>query len=334
MAKWLEVRPMRILVTGGAGFIGSHMADRLLELGHEVVVLDDFNDYYNPAFKHRNIASSLKNPRFRLVEGNVASRSQVRALFSEVKPTMIIHLAARAGVRASLKDPFLYQQVNVEGTLNILENAREFGIKKITFGSTSSVYGLNSKVPFSEDDPVLNTVSPYAATKLAAEALCRAYSHLYKMDIAVLRFFTVYGPRGRPDMAVYQFTEKISAGQPMAVFGDGSSCRDYTYIDDIVQGVIATTTQEFGFEIFNLGESETTSLTDLIKLIERIVGKKAKIERLGDQPGDVPRTFADITKSQKRLGYNPNVKIGEGIRKFVQWFREERENRDSSLRSE
>lgn len=315
---------MRILVTGGAGFIGSHVVDHLLALDHEVIVLDDFNDYYNPAFKRRNITSSLKNPRFRLVEGDVIHRAQVKALFFEAKPEMVIHLAARAGVRASLKDPFLYQRVNVEGTLNILESARELGIKKITFGSTSSVYGLNSKVPFSEDDPILNTVSPYAATKLAAEALCRAYSHLYGMDIAVLRFFTVYGPRGRPDMAVYQFTEKISAGRPIAVFGDGSSCRDYTYIDDIVQGVIATVERKFGFEIFNLGEAETTSLRKIVDLIEKALGKTAKIKHLPDQPGDVPRTFADIRKAQRLLEYDPKVKIKEGIEKFVRWFQEGR----------
>ncbi|MBI4024474.1 MAG: GDP-mannose 4,6-dehydratase [Verrucomicrobia bacterium] len=315
---------MKILVTGGAGFIGSHVTDRLLAMDHEVTVLDDFNDYYNPAFKRANLVSARKNPRFRMVEGDVARMATLRAIFSESKPDMVIHLAARAGVRASLKDPFLYQRVNVEGTLNVLECARAARVTKLAFGSTSSVYGLNTKLPFSETDSLLNIVSPYSATKLAGEALCRAYSHLYKMDIAVFRFFTVYGPRGRPDMVIYQFSEKILADQPIPVFGDGSSQRDYTYVDDIVQGVTAATNREFGFEIFNLGESETTSLNDLIHLLEKNLGRQAKIQRLTEQPGDVPRTFADITKARHLLGYDPQTKIAEGIPKFTSWFRKER----------
>lgn len=312
---------MRILVTGGAGFIGSHTVDRLLAGGHEVVALDDFNDYYNPVFKRRNLADALTHRRFQLVEGDVSHLETVRSLFQGAPPDMIIHLAARAGVRASVRDPFLYQRVNVEGTLNVLECAREFKVKKITFGSTSSVYGLNSKVPFSETDSTLNIVSPYAATKLAGEALCRSYSHLYGMDIAVLRFFSVYGPRGRPDMAIRQFTEKILADQSIPVFGDGSSQRDYTYVDDIVQGVLATIGRKSGFEIFNLGESETIALNDLVQLLEKALGRKARLERLPEQPGDVPRTCADIGKARRLLGYDPKTRIAAGIVKFVEWFR-------------
>ncbi len=315
---------MNILVTGGAGFIGSHVVDQLLALGHTVTAVDNFNDYYNPAFKRENILSARKNPKYCLIEADLVCLSDLQKIFSDSKPDLVIHLAARAGVRPSVKNPFLYQQVNVEGTLNILECIREYGVKKMTFGSTSSVYGLNSKVPFSENDPILNTVSPYAATKLAGEALCCSYSHLYGIDMAVLRFFSVYGPRGRPDMAIYQFTEKILKDQPITMFGDGSSKRDYTYIDDIVQGVVATIDQEFGFEIFNLGESETTSLGVLIHLIEEKLNRSAKIECLPAQPGDVPLTYADIRKSQHILGYHPQTKIEEGISKFIQWYRENR----------
>jgi len=311
---------MHIFLTGGAGFIGSSVVDRLLEKGHAVTAFDDFNDYYNPKFKRQNLESASKQSRFRLVEGDVANRLLVQTTLAETKPDMVIHLAARAGVRPSVQDPFLYQRVNVEGTLNLLDAAREMGVRKFTFGSTSSVYGINSKVPFSEGDSVSNAVSPYAATKLGAEALCRVYSQLYKMDMAVLRFFSVYGPRGRPDMAIYQFTENILQEKPIRMFGDGSSQRDYTYIDDIVQGVVATVDREFGHEIFNLGESETTSLRDLIGLLEAGVKKRAKIQNLPEQPGDVPKTYADISKACDMLGYRPETKIQLGIKKFVDWY--------------
>ncbi len=315
---------MRILVTGGAGFIGSHVVDHLTARGDTVAVIDDFNDYYAPSFKRANVEKALGTPGYQLFEGDIADRETLRKAVSASRPDMIIHLAARAGVRPSVEQPFLYQRVNVEGTLNVLECAREFGVRKITFGSTSSVYGVNSKVPFSEGDAILNIVSPYAATKLGAEALCRAYSHLHKLDIAVLRFFSVYGPRGRPDMAIYQFTERILGGRPIPMFGDGSSERDYTYVEDIAQGVLATTTREFGFDVFNLGESQVTSLKGLICLLEKSVGKPALIQRLPEQPGDVPRTFADIGKSRRVLDYNPRTKIEEGIPKFVAWFLRER----------
>ncbi len=318
---------MQIVLTGGAGFIGSHVLERLLALEHRVVVMDDFNTYYDPQFKRRNIAQALKNPAVQLAEGDVSNLAFVKDVIGGTRPDMIIHLAARAGVRPSVKDPFLYQRVNVEGTLNILESARMAGVRKITFASTSSVYGLNTKVPFSETDPIFHTISPYAATKLAGEALCRAYRHLHGMDIVALRFFSVYGPRGRPDMAIYHFTERILRNLPIPVYGDGSAERDYTYVDDIVQGVVATTRREFGFEIINLGESQTTSLSDVIALIERSLGKKAKIDRQPEQPGDVPRTFADISKAQRLLDYQPRTKVGVGIPKFVTWYQSERANR-------
>jgi UDP-glucuronate 4-epimerase len=315
---------MRVFVTGGAGFIGSHVVESLLRRGDEVVAMDDFNDYYPPAFKRANAALLACLPGFRLVEGDVADRRAVREALAAAKPDAVVHLAARAGVRASVRDPFLYQRVNVEGTLNVLDAMRELGLKKLTFGSTSSIYGLNAKVPFSEEDPVPSIVSPYAATKLAGEALCRAYHHLHGLDVAVLRFFSVYGPRGRPDMAIYQFTDRISRGQPIPFFGDGSSERDYTYVDDIVSGVVATTTRRFGCELINLGESQVTRLSELVALIEKALGKKAALDRQPDQPGDVPRTFANIAKARRLLGYAPKTKVEEGIPLFVEWFLRER----------
>jgi UDP-glucuronate 4-epimerase len=315
---------MRIFVTGGAGFIGSHVSATLLKRGDQVVAMDDFNDYYPPAFKRQNAALLAQNPAFRLVEGDISDRTAIRAALAEAKPDAVIHLAARAGVRASVRDPFLYQRVNVEGTLNLLDAMREIGIEKLTFGSTSSIYGLNPKVPFSEDDPVPSIVSPYAATKLGAEALCRSYHHLHGLDIATLRFFSVYGPRGRPDMAIYQFTDRILRGQPIPFFGDGTSERDYTYVDDIVAGVVATTTRRFGYEVINLGESQVTRLSELVALIEKSLGKKAVLNRQPEQPGDVPRTFADISKARRLLDYAPATSVAKGIPLFVEWFLRER----------
>ena len=315
---------MRVFVTGGAGFIGSHVSEALLKRGDQVVAMDDFNDYYPPAFKRERVALLARHPAFRLVEGDISDRAAMRAALAEAKPEVVIHLAARAGVRASVRDPFLYQRVNIEGTLNLLEAMRELGIGKLTFSSTSSVYGLNKKVPFSEDDPLTGIVSPYAATKLGAEALCRSYHHLHGLDIATLRFFTVYGPRGRPDLAIYQFTERILRGQPIPFFGDGSSERDYTYVDDIVAGVVATTTRRFGYEVINLGESQVTRLFDLVALIEKALGKKAVLDRQPEQPGDVPRTFADVSKARRLLDYAPATPVAKGIPLFVEWFLRER----------
>ena len=313
---------MNFLVTGGAGFIGSHVCERLLQTGHAVCAFDDLNPFYSPSIKQQNlrVLQALAKP-FTFVHGDITDRRAVDELFVESHFDQVIHLAARAGVRPSLIDPALYQRVNVEGTVNVLEAARARGVKKLILGSSSSVYGINSKVPFSEDDPIFSAISPYAASKLACEALGHVYHHLYGMDIAMLRFFTVYGPRQRPDLAIHKFAHLIMAGKPVPVFGDGSTARDYTYVTDTVDGIITAAQKEFGYEIFNLGESETVKLSYLIELLEKALGRKAIIDRQPAQPGDVPITFANIEKARKKLGYNPRVKIEEGIPKFVEWFR-------------
>jgi len=317
---------MNFLVTGGAGFIGSHVCERLLRDGHHVWAFDDLNDFYDPSVKRRNLREieALGLP-FKFVHGDLCQPDAVNELFHSVKFDQVIHLAARAGVRPSLDQPALYQRVNVEGTVNILEAARKTGAKKVTIASSSSVYGVNAKVPFAEKDPIFSAVSPYAASKLACEALGHSWHHVYKMDIAMLRFFTVYGPRQRPDLAIHKFTKLIDAGKPIPVFGDGTTARDHTHISDILEGIIACTRNEFGFEIFNLGESQTVTLAELISVIENALGKKAIIDRQPLQPGDVPITFADISKAHKRLGYNPKVKVTEGIPLFVDWFRKNRQ---------
>jgi len=316
----------RVVITGGAGFIGSHVCERLLRDGHRVWAFDDLNDFYDPQFKRRNLREiqTLAKP-FEFCHGDLTDRAALDELFSSVKFDQVIHLAARAGVRPSLEQPALYQRVNVEGTVNVLEAARQTGVKKITIASSSSVYGVNAKVPFSESDPIFSAVSPYAASKLACEALGHTWHHVYKMDVAMLRFFTVYGPRQRPDLAIHKFTKLIDAGKPIPVFGDGSTARDHTHISDILEGILACTQREFGFEIFNLGESQTVKLSELITLIENALGKKAIIDRQPLQPGDVPITFADISKARKMLGYNPQVKVKKGIPLFVDWFRKNRQ---------
>ena len=317
---------MNVLVTGGAGFIGSHVCERLLRDGHRVWAFDDLNDFYDPQVKRRNLREiqALAKP-FEFFQGDLTHRAALDELFSSVKFDQVIHLAARAGVRPSLEQPALYQRVNVEGTVNVLEAARQNGVKKITIASSSSVYGVNAKVPFSESDPIFSAVSPYAASKLACEALGHTWHHIYKMDVAMLRFFTVYGPRQRPDLAIHKFTRLIDAGRPIPVFGDGSTARDHTHISDILEGVLACTQREFGFEIFNLGESQTVKLSGLIALIETALGKQAIIDRQALQPGDVPITFADISKARQRLGYHPQVKVEKGIPLFVDWFRKNRQ---------
>jgi UDP-glucuronate 4-epimerase len=314
-------RSVNFLVTGGAGFIGSHVCEHLLHSGHSVWAFDDLNPFYDPQIKRGNLRDiqSLAKP-FEFVQGDLTDLVAVNELFSEVKFDQIIHLAARAGVRPSLQEPALYQRVNVEGTVNILEAARHTGVKKITIASSSSVYGINAKVPFSESDPIFSAISPYAASKLACEALGHVYHHIYGLDVIMLRFFTAYGPRQRPDLAIHKFAKLISAGKPIPVFGDGSTARDYTYVSDIVEGVIACTQKEFGFEVFNLGESQTVTLTRLIELLEQALGKKAILDRQPLQPGDVPITYADISKARAKLGYNPRVKTEQGIRLFVDWF--------------
>lgn len=314
---------MRFLVTGGAGFIGSHVAERLLIEGHQVTVFDDLNPFYSPRLKQLNLSALAVTGggRFEFLPGDITERAAVDALFAGRGFDQVIHLAARAGVRPSLLEPALYQRVNVEGTVNILEAGRACGVKKFTLASSSSVYGTNAKVPFAEADPVFQPISPYAASKMACESLGHVYHQIYGLDIAMLRFFTVYGPRQRPDLAIHKFARLISAGSPIPVFGDGSTERDYTYSDDIVAGVMACTRREFGFEVFNLGESQTVRLDHLIELLENALGKPAVIDRQPAQPGDVPRTFADISKARAWLGYDPQTRIAEGIPRFIHWFR-------------
>lgn len=313
---------MNFLVTGGAGFIGSHLCERLLQSGHAVWALDDLNAFYDPLIKRRNLSEiAALGSSFVFIEGDVSHRPCLDALFQNTHFDQVIHLAARAGVRPSLEEPALYQRVNVEGTVNLLEAARIAGVKKAVIASSSSVYGVNAKLPFAEDDPIFSPISPYAASKLACEALGHVYHHVYGMDVAMLRFFTVYGPRQRPDLAIHKFAARIAAGRPIEVFGDGSTARDYTYITDIVDGIMACTRQTFGFEIFNLGGAHPVTLSRLIELLELATGKKAAINRLPQQPGDVPRTWAAISKAASRLGYSPEITIDEGISRFVQWFR-------------
>jgi len=312
---------MNFLVTGGAGFIGSHVCERLLEMGHAVWTVDDLNPFYDPALKHKNLEMlRTVGKAFTFVQGDITYTPVLNRLFGKVRFDQVIHLAARAGVRPSLAEPALYQRVNVEGTVKLLEVARQHRVKKVTIASSSSVYGINSKVPFAEDDPIFCAISPYAASKLACEALGHVYHHVYDMDVVMLRLFTVYGPRQRPDLAVHKFTKMISEGIPIPVYGDGTTARDYTYVSDIVDGIISVTQKEFGYQIFNLGESQTVKLSYLIALLEQALGKKAAIDRLPPQPGDVPITFANIGKVRSLLGYSSGIKIEQGIPLFVEWF--------------
>jgi len=310
---------MRILVTGGAGFIGSHLVEKLLAAGHEVSILDDFNDFYDPQIKRANVAAVAGDVPIHQLD--LRDGAAVNQLFRREEFDAIAHLAARAGVRPSISQPQLYYDTNVGGTLHLLEAAHQTGVERFIFASSSSVYGICKRVPFSEDEHLTQTISPYAATKVAGEFLCSTYSHLYRMRIVALRFFTVYGARQRPDLAIHQFTRKINAGQPIDQFGDGTTRRDYTYIDDIIQGVMAAFDYNGPlYDLFNLGESETIQLKDLIAAIEKMLGKKAKINELPEQPGDVPLTCADISKARKFLGYNPTTPLSVGLPKFVDWF--------------
>lgn len=311
-----------ILVTGGAGFIGSHLTRRLLARGDRVTVLDDFNDYYDPARKRDNVAPLVGRGDYRLVEGDIRDQPLVERLFAEGRFDGVVHLAARAGVRPSLAEPILYEDVNCIGTLRLLEAARRHGPDLFLFGSSSSVYGINRKVPFAEDDEVNQPISPYATTKRAGELLCFNYHHLYGFRTACLRFFTVYGPAQRPEMAIHKFTDLLARGKTIPMYGDGGSRRDYTYVDDIVDGLIATLDLAPGFEILNLGGAETTSLRDLVQWIAAELAVEPRIEYLADQPGDVPITYADVSKAARLLGYSPKVPIREGLRRFVNWYRE------------
>ena len=314
---------MHILVTGGAGFIGSHFVEKCLALGHRVAVLDEFNDFYDPAIKRANVAGFGADVPIHEVD--LRDGERVRQVVENGKFDTIVHLAARAGVRPSIKDPKLYLDTNITGTWHLLEAAKNAGVPRFICASSSSVYGVLKTAPFREDMALTATISPYAATKLAAEQLCSNYAHLYGLRTINLRFFTVYGPRQRPDLAIHSFTRAISEGRSIQQFGDGSTRRDYTYIDDIIQGIIACLTFEGErCEVFNLGESQTTTLRELITTIEKALGKKAVIEQLPEQPGDVPLTFADISKARAQLGYAPHTQIAEGIPKFVEWFQNTR----------
>jgi UDP-glucuronate 4-epimerase len=314
----------RVLVTGGAGFIGSHLCQRLLREGHSIVCLDNFDPFYDPAIKRRNleeIQATKGDGAFQLVEGDIRDAGFLEDLFRRSSFDLVIHLAARAGVRPSLEQPLLYEDVNVTGTLNLLEACREFGVLDFIFGSSSSVYGKNSKFPFAEEDRLEAMISPYAVTKRIGEHFCSVYHQLYGMNIFCLRFFTVYGPRQRPEMAIHKFARLIDQGERVPLYGDGTSQRDYTYIDDIIEGIMGAVRNLKGYAIFNLGESQTVPLRDLVARLEETLGSKAKIEELPEQPGDVPITYADISKARRFLGYDPQVGIEEGVERFVRWFR-------------
>lgn len=308
----------KILVTGGAGFIGSHTVERLVQRGDEPLVLDNFNDFYDPASKLANVA---RFPAVRVVRGDIRDRRLVEELFEAERFDGVIHLAAMAGVRPSVQDPLLYEDVNVRGTLVLLEALRRRPGVPLVFASSSSVYGARDKVPFSEDDDIPRPVSPYAATKRAGELLCYTHHHLFAIPVACLRFFTVYGPRQRPEMAIAKFSAAIERGEAIPFYGDGQTRRDYTYIDDIVEGVVAALDRCQGYEIYNLGENATTTLEELVETLAREIGKPARIDRQPLQPGDVPLTCADISKARRMLGYDPKIPVADGLRRYVAWRR-------------
>jgi len=315
-----------LLVTGGAGFIGSHLCERLLNDGTKVICLDNFDSFYDPNIKIKNVERMGKKfpDQFELVTGDIRNPDHLKKIFQKNRIDFVVHLAARAGVRPSIAEPLLYQDVNIRGTVVLLEASKANGIKNIVFASSSSVYGENQRVPFTEEDLDIQPISPYGATKRAGELLCYSYYHLYRMDIACLRIFTAYGPRQRPEMAIHKFTRLIDQGEKIQIYGDGSSRRDYTYIDDLIEGILGVIRHHRGFEVYNLGESQTTSLIELIKLIEGAFGKKANIEMLATRPGDVSITYADISKAKRMLGYQPKVKMEEGIKRFVEWYKASR----------
>ncbi|MDH4229833.1 MAG: GDP-mannose 4,6-dehydratase [Nitrospirota bacterium] len=312
---------MTVLVTGAAGFIGSHLCEALLVTGREVVGLDNFDPFYDRADKQRNLAGLTGRPGFTLVEADILDHERLQATFSAHAVDEVVHLAALAGVRPSIQNPLRYQQVNVTGTAHVLECARIAGVRNLVFASSSSVYGNNDKVPFAETDPVDHPISPYAATKKAGELMAHCWHHLYGFPVTCLRFFTVYGPRQRPDLAIASFTRRIDRGQPIPLYGDGSSCRDYTYIDDIVRGTVVALEHPRPYVIYNLGGSETTRLTTLVELIEQALGRQAVRKHLPPQPGDVKATWADISHAREGLGYTPATPLADGIRRYVNWYR-------------
>lgn len=313
---------MKIIVTGGAGFIGSHLVGELIKKGESVVVIDDFNDFYDPGLKRDNVAVYESEPRFKLREMDIRDRAGVEAIFREESPDAVCHLAARAGVRPSIKDPFLYEEVNCLGTLHLLDAARSVNVRNFVFASSSSVYGINSKVPFSEEDPITCPISPYASTKRAGELMSYTYSHLYGLNVTCLRFFTVYGERGRPDMAVAKFTKAVREGREIEVYGDGTAKRDFTYVGDILDGVMRSIYTPSRYEIVNIGGANMIDVNGLISLIEKNLGKKAIVKYSETAPGDVPITYADVTKAKRLLGFAPKVRIDEGVARYVRWFLE------------
>ena len=323
MGILLNMDEIGILVTGGAGFIGSHLVERLLKEGYHVICLDNFNDYYDPNIKRNNVEPLLKERKLSLVEVDIRDKEALERVFEEFKFDKLIHLAAQAGVRFSLKEPSLYMDININGTLNLLELSKEYQIKSFLFGSSSSVYGATTEIPFSEGGE-LKPISPYAVSKRAGELLCWTYNHLYNLPITIFRFFTVYGPRQRTDMAIHKFAKLIEEGEEISLFGSGESRRDYTYVSDIVDGIMSALDKDFNFQIFNLGNSDPITLRHLVSLIEKNMGKTAKIKHLSDQPGDPPITYADISKSKRLLGYHPAVKMEEGIKRFAEWYKYEK----------
>lgn len=310
----------RVLITGGAGFIGSHLVDALVNDGFEILVLDNFDPFYLRSIKENNLANSRQAGNFTLIEADIRDREGVCRIFAQWIPELVVHLAAKAGVRPSVQDPRSYFEVNVTGTVNVLDAALHCGVKKVIFASSSSVYGLNEKVPFSESDPVLHPASPYGATKISGEAICRSYSNCFQLPIVALRFFTVYGPRQRPDLAIHKFARMILENEPIPVFGDGFTKRDYTYVADIIAGIRAA--MEYtpsGCEVFNLGNDHPVRLIELIHLLEDALGRKARINRLPPQVGDVPQTWADLSRV-RALGYAPGIGLKEGIKRFIEWI--------------
>ncbi|MBI5561159.1 MAG: GDP-mannose 4,6-dehydratase [Deltaproteobacteria bacterium] len=311
---------MNVLITGGAGFIGSHLAGKLLERGERVIAVDDFNSFYDPKLKLENISGFEANPGFTLCRADIRDARAIARVVEEHPPHVVCHMAARAGVRPSIEDPLLYEETNLKGTLNILEAVKGLNLENFVFASSSSVYGAASKVPFSEDDPVNSPISPYAATKRAGELLLFTYSHLYKIPVTCLRFFTVYGERGRPDMAVARFTKLICEGGEVPVYGDGSARRDFTYIGDILKGLIQSLYTPFPYEIINLGGAHTAEVKELVSIVEKNLGKRARLKYLPPAQGDVPVTYADVSKAKRLLGYSPEVTLDEGVGRYVRWF--------------
>jgi UDP-glucuronate 4-epimerase len=326
-------RPQRVVLTGGAGFIGSHVAEALIRRGVQLWILDNLDEFYSPAWKKANLEDVRRVGSYEFSQVDICDMVSLREILERARPDVVIHLAARAGVRPSIEQPRSYEQVNVAGTLNLLEMCRQLAVSKFVFGSSSSVYGATSRVPFSENQVELRPISVYAATKLAGEMLCYTYAHLFALPVICLRFFTVYGPRQRPDLAIHKFTALIEAGKPVPIFGDGSAGRDYTWVDDIVAGVIAAVDHEpqsvggVPFEVFNLGNSQPVKLAEMVELLERVTGKRAIVERNPPQLGDVPLTWADISKAGRLLGYRPATRIEDGLEKFIAWYRMVRPSR-------